>query len=99
MFGPISLFQNKNTGKLEVVLKTLSFGEESEMQRVAEGLRQRVLSPIPNLISVYHLEEVRVANAFCGSGVLLRIYFEYLDRSLKEEMRKRRKHKNYYFSE
>jgi len=35
MFGPVSLFQNKNTGTLEVVLKTISFSDEYEMQKVA----------------------------------------------------------------
>ena len=40
-----------------------------------------------------------MTNAFCGSGVVLKIYFEHLERSLKDELRRRRKHKNYFFSE
>ena len=45
------------------------------MKKVVNALRERVVSPIPNLISLYHLEEVTITNAFCGSGVVLRIYF------------------------
>ena len=69
------------------------------MHHVVQGLQQRIVSPIPNLLNIYHMEEVKEQQAFCGSGVLLRVYFEHLDHSLKDEMRKRRKHKNYFFSE
>lgn len=44
------------------------------MQKVVSNLRERVVKPLPNLLSVYHLEEIKITNAFCGSGVLLKIY-------------------------
>jgi hypothetical protein len=62
-------------------------------------MRDRIINPIPNLLSIYHLEEIKMTSAFCGSGVTLKIYMEYLERSLKDELRKRRKLKNYFFSE
>ena len=99
IFGSISVYQNKNTRRAEVILKSFAYSEEYEMSKLIENMRQRVLDPIPNLLSIYHLEEVKLTNAFCGSGIILKIYIEYLDKSLKEEMRKRRKHKNYFFSE
>jgi predicted transcriptional regulator len=93
------VFQNKNTRKAEVIVKCFGYSEEHEMAKLVENMKQRVLNPIPNLLSIYHLEEVKITNAFCGSGITLKIYIEYLEKSLKEEMRKRRKHKNYFFSE
>ena len=98
MFGQVSVYENKNTKKVEIYIKTLSYSEEQDMNQLVVSLKNRIINPIPNLLSVYHLEEVKMTNAFCGSAMILRIYFEYLEKSLKEEMRKRRKHKNYFFS-
>lgn len=99
IFGAITVYENKNTKKLEVIVKTFAYNEEYEMSKLIENMKERILNPIPNLLSIYHIEEIKITNAFCGSGITLKIYMEYLEKSLKEEMRKRRKHKNYFFSE
>lgn len=62
-------------------------------------MQTRIIHPIPNLLSIYHLEVINVTNAFCGSVLSLKVYVEYLEKSLKEELRKRRKIKNYCFGE
>lgn len=56
MFGQIELFANKNTDKIEVIVKNYSYSQEQEMQKLITTLRERVLNPIPNLLSVYHIE-------------------------------------------
>lgn len=99
IFGEISLFKNRNTNRIEVIVKSLAYSEEQDMQPIIQGMEKRIVQPIPNLLSIYHLETVKVTNAFCGSAVFLKIYVEYLEKSLKEELRKRRKHRSYYFSE
>lgn len=62
-------------------------------------MQTRIMHPIPNLLSIYHLESINVTNAFCGSVLSLKIYVEYLEKSLKDEVRKRRKHNVAYFKE
>jgi hypothetical protein len=45
------------------------------------------------------MEIIELDNAFCGQGKIVKFYVEYLNRSLKDELKKRRKHKTYFFSE
>jgi hypothetical protein len=37
-------------------------------------MQERIINPIPNLLSVYHLEATKITNAFCGSALSLKIY-------------------------
>jgi hypothetical protein len=44
------------------------------MKKLIEDMRDRIVNPIPNLLSIYHLEEIKMTSAFCGSAITLKIY-------------------------
>jgi hypothetical protein len=50
-------------------------------------------------MSLYHVEEIAASEALCGTSHSFKIYMEYLSRSLRDELVKRRRHKNYFLSE
>jgi len=38
-------------------------------------MKERIMKPLPNLLTIYHLQEIKETNAFCGSNTYYKIYF------------------------
>lgn len=98
IFGQISLFENKNSKRIEIMMKEFSFNQQSENSKLTDTLEERILYPEPNLLNIYSIDS-RKENGMCGNYESIKIYAEFLDRSLKSELRKRRRTKIYHFSE
>jgi hypothetical protein len=99
LFGEIDFYQNKNNKKIEILVKTISFDQESDIEVLMNTMKSRLIHPIPNLLAIFHLEIISSQDFICANQKYLKIYIEYLEKSLKSELKRRKKLKGYYFSE
>lgn len=56
IFGNVNLYENINTGVVEVLEKILSYNNEAEIEKVTKTMEMRITKPHPNLIRVYNIE-------------------------------------------
>lgn len=53
-------------------------------------MEKRVTKPIPNLLQIYSIEYLDV-DQFCGTSTSAKVYTEFLQKTLKSELNKKRK--------
>lgn len=88
VFGGIDLYACHQTKKLELFMKEYEL-PEPELGLLEVRLRQRQLSPHPNLLRVYEVSR-NPNDAICGTTDTLLVYCEYLEHNLRAEIDRRR---------
>jgi hypothetical protein len=79
---------------VEVLEKTLSFWDNPEVEKVMHTMQKRIIKPHPNLLRIYSLE-YHEESQLCNSYQMVKVYTEYLQKTLKSELNRRRRNGSY----
>jgi CRISPR/Cas system endoribonuclease Cas6 (RAMP superfamily) len=76
----------------------ISFSADTEIEKVVKTMQKRISKPHVNLLRIYSLEFIE-ESLLCNPQKTAKVYSEYLQKTLKGELAKRRKNGSYLSEE